>query len=172
MVLWLLPVVFFIHDGEEVMTMERWLRKHKDLPWIQTKSPVRIRWDIHITLQFAYAVLLLGFVLACMTWLAVSRLEAQGGSLAFLFAGFTAVFLLDGIKHAAASLAVRSYTPGVITAVLLEIPYGVYALYRLIREGIVNPADVLLGTAIALPVTLLLVWSGLTLGERLAPIRR
>ncbi|EFU39215.1 hypothetical protein PVOR_25583 [Paenibacillus vortex V453] len=43
-----------------------------------------------------------------------------------LFTGFVAVFLLDGVKQVGASIALKAYTPGVITAALLEIPYGIY----------------------------------------------
>lgn len=43
MMLWLLPVVFFIHDGEEIATMEWWLRKNKNNPVLSKISPVSLR---------------------------------------------------------------------------------------------------------------------------------
>ncbi|MFD4519442.1 MULTISPECIES: HXXEE domain-containing protein [Paenibacillus] len=95
-----------------------------------------------------------------------------GSGLNALFTGFVAVFLLDGIKHVGASIALKAYTPGVITAALLEIPYGIYTLYRFLNEDFVEPAALPIGTMISLPVVLCLVWFGLTLGKQIAPIRR
>jgi len=169
--LWLLPVVFFIHDGEEIATIEWWLRKNQDNPWLSKISPVPISWNKHITLQFTYAVLLIGFVLTSLTFLTALNFEI-GSPFNVLFAGFAMVILLDGVKHAAVSIFLRKYTPGVLTAVILEIPYGIYALYRFLHaDMIVDTASLLLGSIIALPVTLLLVWMGLTLGGRIAPFR-
>lgn len=171
MILWLLPVVFFIHDGEEIATMEWWLRKNKNNPWISKFSPVSIPWDKHITLQFTFAVLLIGFILTSVTFLTALNAEI-GSPFNVLFAGFVAVFLLDGVKHVGASIALKTYTPGVLTAAFLEIPYGIYALYRFLHAGIVDTAALIIGTLIALPIVLFLVWFGLTLGKQMAPIRR
>ncbi|MDL1164134.1 HXXEE domain-containing protein [Paenibacillus sp. 843] len=171
MMLWLLPVVFFIHDGEEIATMEWWLRKNKNNPRVSPFSPVSIPWDKHITLQFTFAVLLIGFILTSVTAFTALNFESSSPFNA-LFAGFVTVFLLDGVKHVGASIALWAYTPGVITAAILEIPYGIYALYRLLHADIINMTSLALGTIIALPITLVLVWTGLTLGKRIAPFRQ
>lgn len=168
---WMLPMVFFIHDGEEILVMERWLRRNKEHPWISKLAPVSIRWDKHITLQFTFAVLVIGFILTSVTILTALNLE-PGSWFNVLFTGLVAVFLLDGVKHVGASVALKAYTPGVITAALLEIPYGCYALYRFLNEGFVDTAELLIGTVISLPVILFLVWLGLTAGRQIAPIRR
>lgn len=170
MMLWLLPVVFFIHDGEEIATMEWWLRKNKNSPWITKFSPVSIPWEKNITLQFTIAVLLIGFVLTSVTVLAVLTFDI-GSPFSALFAGFVTVFLLDGVKHVGASIALKAYTPGVITAAVLEIPYGIYALHRLLSTGIVDATAFVMGILISLPLILFLVWFGLTLGKRIAPTR-
>jgi hypothetical protein len=171
MILWLLPVVFFIHDGEEIATMEWWLRKNKNNPVLSKISPVSTPWDKNITLQFTFAVMLIGFILTSVTFLTALNFEIASPFNA-LFAGFVTVFLLDGVKHMGASIALLEYTPGVITAAILEIPYGIYALYRLFHADIIDMASLALGTIIAMPVTLLLVWTGLTLGKRIAPFRQ
>lgn len=170
MLLWLLPVVFFIHDGEEIATMEWWLRKNKNSPWITKFSPVSIPWDKNITLQFSFAVLLIGSILTCITFLTARTFDI-GSPFNGLFAGFVTVFLLDGVKHVGASIALKAYTPGVITAAVLEIPYGIYALNRLLSTGIVDATAFAMGTLISLPLILFLVWFGLTLGKRIAPHR-
>ncbi|MGV2805325.1 HXXEE domain-containing protein, partial [Clostridium perfringens] len=98
MMLWLLPVVFFIHDGEEIATMEWWLRKNKNNSVLSKISPVSTPWDKNITLQFTFAVLLIGFILTSVT--AITALNFEIGSpFNALFAGFVTVFLLDGGKH-------------------------------------------------------------------------
>lgn len=168
-VLMLLPLIFFIHDGEEIATVEKWLRNRRDRPRIGSELRL-LNMEKRITIQFAIAVLLLGSVLCIVSWFAVIR--AGGGNVSMLFVGIVAVLLLDGIKHVGASLAMKTYTPGVVTAALVEIPYAAYTLYRLFGEGKTDVLALACGTLIALPLALILVWAGLLLGKIAAPDRK
>ncbi|ASA20414.1 HXXEE domain-containing protein [Paenibacillus donghaensis] len=168
--IWLLPVAFFIHDGEEIGTMERWLRKAKENPRITFENRL-LNPDKNITIQFTVAVLLLGLVLTVVAALTAERFQTDG-QLNLLFIGIVAVMLGDGVKHLGISLALRSYSAGVATALFIEIPYGAYALYRFWDAGLAGPVTILKSTALVLPLVLSLVWLGLTLGSRITPYRR
>ncbi|MGG3282207.1 HXXEE domain-containing protein [Paenibacillus solani] len=170
-IIWFLPLMFIIHDGEEIITMERWLRHNRNNPLLSKIYPVSIRWDKHITLQFTFAVLVIGFMLTSVTFLTARNFE-PGSLVNVLFAGLVAVFALDGVKHVGASIVLRTYTPGVITAAFIEVPYGFFALYRFIHDGFVTTPVLMIGTLITLPIILFLVWFGLTIGKYIAPIRR
>ncbi len=169
LLIWLLPVAFFLHDGEEIAAVERWIRPRR-----HTLSPLMQRalnWDKSITVQFATAVALIGSLICLGTGNAAAAAEA-GGKLGPVFVGMVAVMLLDGIKHVGLSLLNRSYTVGAITAALVEIPYASYALYRFNQADLIEPAALWLGIAIVLPNVFLLIGIGFTLGRRIAPYRR
>ncbi|MFF2888706.1 HXXEE domain-containing protein [Paenibacillus sp. NPDC057967] len=165
--MWLFVVVFFLHDGEEIVTMERWVRKHHE----KAKLAFDLRLvdlNKNLTVQFAIGVLTIGIALVLTTYGAVPL--AGGKHVIYaLFTGFVAVFLLDGLKHIGISLMLKTYTPGVVTAAVLEVPYGAYTLYRLFNKGMLDAITLLKGTAMALPLVLVLVAAGLMLGGRIAP---
>ncbi|MEF3307128.1 HXXEE domain-containing protein [Paenibacillus sp. GYB003] len=168
--IWLLPIVFFIHDGEEIATVEKWLRNNKAHPRIAAERRL-IDWDKNVTVQFATAVLLLGSALMLAAYFAAKSVDGGGPAIA-VFTGAVAVLLLDGIKHVGISVALGTYTSGVITAALVEIPYAAYALYRFCEAGAANFATIATGFAFALPATLIFVWGGLSLGKTVAPYRK
>lgn len=166
--IWLIPAAFFIHDGEEILMMERWLRNHQD--YFRRMENRFIDPGKSITLQFTVAVLLLGTVLSLIAFGSVRWFE-NNGNLNLLCVGVLAVIGLDGIKHAFISLQQRAYTPGVITAILVEIPFAFYALYRFYDAGKISASSLAGGLAIALPLTLLLVFCGYKLGKWVIPYR-
>ncbi|WP_052759634.1 HXXEE domain-containing protein [Paenibacillus sp. DMB20] len=167
--IWLLPIAFFIHDGEEIATVERWVRKHKDHPRIASVRPL-LNLNKNMTVQFAVAVLLLGSIISCVTYFAAGNYRVNG-TMNTLYCGLLAVFLLDGIKHVGLYFMLKTYTPGVITAAFVEIPFAGYALYRFFDHGMIHGSTIAIGLVIALPLTLLAVWASLTLGRMLAPSR-
>ncbi|MFB0841678.1 HXXEE domain-containing protein [Paenibacillus oleatilyticus] len=167
--IWLLPVAFFLHDGEEIVTVERRIRPRKQtLPPLMQRA---LNWDKSITVQFATAVVLIGSLICLGAGVSAAAVE-DGGKLGPVFVGMVAVMLLDGIKHAGLSLQKRSYTVGAVTAALVEIPYASYALYRLYEADLVEPAALWLGITIVLPLVFFLIGIGFTLGRWIAPFRR
>ncbi|MCM3270813.1 HXXEE domain-containing protein [Paenibacillus elgii] len=167
--IWLLPVAFFLHDGEEIVVVERWIRPRKHtLPPLMQRA---LNWDKSITVQFATAVALIGSLICLGANIAATAVE-DGGKLGPVFVGMVAVMLLDGIKHVGLSLLKRSYTVGAVTAALMEIPYASYALYRFYEADLVESAALWLGMGIVLPLVFLLIGIGFTFGRWIAPYRR
>lgn len=170
MLIWLLPIIFIIHDGEEIATMEKWLRGNQD-PLQSSAMAKLIHWEKRITFQFSVAVLFIGVFLCLLTFLTAQDFKS-GSSLNIWFVGIVGVVLLDGIKHVLFSVKLRKYTPGVIMAALLEIPYGFFALYRFYNAGMTDVKSIVIGLAAMLPLVLILVAAGLLLGRLTAPYHK
>jgi hypothetical protein len=65
-------------------------------------------------------------------------------------------FGLHALTHMAQAVAVRGYTPGVVTSPLVVVPFTLWARGRLRRAGVLRPArprDVAQGPALAAAAT-------------------
>jgi hypothetical protein len=107
---WLFPAAVTLHNGEEALMMPRWLHVHAaQLPVVP--SAVAIRGAL-------LAVTLMAFL--------VTALSAKAGRQSFwgylLFGGAATMLLNVLVPHVPATLLFRGYTPGVVTAVLLNLP--------------------------------------------------
>ena len=124
---WALPLVFLIHDGEEVLTM---------LPFLRTQSqrlPTPIRAVAAAsTRQFGLSVLII-FSLILFFCLLAWRAGYAGQPMWF-FVLLTATLLGNGLLHLGQSAVLGLYTPGVLTAPLL-IFFTALALRAFGRAG-------------------------------------
>lgn len=124
-------LAFVLHNGEEALTMPSWLESHfpivirkLGLPGIQPPSTERL-----------HVGLLVVTIVPCLAVL----VGAQGGARS---AGIYGCLFLYGIlfwnalvPHVASAILLRSYTPGVVTAALVNLPYSVYLFARALRDG-------------------------------------
>ncbi|MGE8207805.1 HXXEE domain-containing protein [Heyndrickxia sp. NPDC080065] len=60
-----------------------------------------------------------------------------------------AIFFLHAFTHLGQAIYLKSYTPGVMTSIILILPYSFYTYYRLLSSDIITTTD--------------LVWSGLSI---------
>ena len=157
--LWLFPVAFFIHDAEEVFTMERFVRARLG------GVPVPLARLAHITTgQFAVAVV--GLLVVCVALTALAAGALRPGWRLWLLQVVLAACLANAFTHVAQTLIFRAYTPGVITAVLVSLPYGVYVFRRLLAARLIRARQLagllVLGLflipALALPTLLAATW--------------
>lgn len=137
--IWLLLVVFVLHDLEELITVENWLVKNKGR--VMQAAPPRLRKMIGPSLamstaQFAVAVACMFAILSSAVLLTVTTLE-QRTFLPFFLVCLHVLFL-HVFTHVGQSLALRMYTPGVLTAVAVVLPYSLYTYFRLFAEGAVT----------------------------------
>jgi hypothetical protein len=127
--IWAGPVVFLLHDAEEILTVESWLRAHR------TELPEQLQPFAAVTTgQFTLAVALLfvGFVAAAIHGVR----QARHGRTSAPFMIIAGALVANGLTHLAQAAYFRSYTPGVVTALALVLPYG-YALgARLLATGL------------------------------------
>jgi hypothetical protein len=124
--LWLVPVFLTIHNIEEAPFMETW---YKRLPM---KLPLTIT-----TRQFLIAVTFITIAGFIITYLGVEYLANPTGYLLVL--GMQAILLFNAfVPHLATTIRFRMYSPGVITAVLIMLPFSFYLFRRAFEENILT----------------------------------
>lgn len=124
----LFPFVFLVHDLEEIMTIERFLRQHSEL------IPYKV-----ITMEFALAffflwIIVLGGCIQGVRGKTFFRMEPVT-FFSLLIAG---VFLANGISHILQLFFFRSYVPGVITTIFILIPYCMISIKFLMKERLMT----------------------------------
>jgi hypothetical protein len=158
--IWLFPIAFMLHDFEELILFEPWLKKNaaeiegrikprvpaflaKQLSAVLTKS----------TVEFATPIGLIFALTSVASFLAV--VYGQYGF--FLLASGS--FFLHGFMHLAQAVMLRRYVPAVITSLLIVIPYGLILFQRLLDERLIDGSSLLVnfGLAVALTVPFILV---------------
>ncbi|WP_238251710.1 HXXEE domain-containing protein [Capnocytophaga cynodegmi] len=129
----LLPVVFMVHDFEEVVMFETWLSKNRDefrqrFPKLE-KFLTRNNFFAYSTADFAVAVahefLLLSVVCYLSVWF---------GSYGWWFAGFMA-FFIHLWMHIVQWFVYGKYIPVIITS-LLSLPYCFYTFWKFVESDI------------------------------------
>ena len=169
-VVWLLPLVFVVHDGEEILTMPRWIAGHRPLlEQIARTSPAarRVVANLPTTTRevaIAVAVELAVFLLATIL---IAR-ESRPGFAVYFYAAVLGVYTLHSLTHCGQTFLLRAYTPGVVTAVLLVPTVGLFIYRRLFQAGLLTRRSALLsaaaGVAGMVPLLLAAHFVGRTLG--------
>ena len=123
--LWLFPIVVTLHNAEEAIWLPGWSKRA--VLWHSPVTPGSFR--------FAVAVLtLLAFV---VTWLSAE--SGKQSVWTYMTFGCMVVTLANVlIPHLALTVALRSYMPGVATAVLLNLPVLTLLVVDALREGYVS----------------------------------
>jgi len=155
------PVAFLVHDAEEVLVVEPWLRRHgHELPAV-----VQPLVGALTTRQFAsaVAVLLLGYGIAA----ALGVRALRRGRRPWPYLLVSGAFVANGITHLLQSAVLGAYTPGVVTALGVSLPYGWLAGRALHRDDHI-PRRLLLGVvAVGLLAQVPLAWLALQAGQQL-----
>jgi hypothetical protein len=129
--IWSGPAIFLLHDVEEVLTIAPWLRAHR------AELPAALQPLLGVTTgRFALAVLLLlaGFVAAA----AHGARRAGHGRRSVVFLLAAGALVGNGLTHLAQAVFFRAYTPGLVTALLLVLPYGYGLGARLEASGLAS----------------------------------
>jgi hypothetical protein len=135
--LWLVPVFFMLHNMEEAPFMEHWSKR------LPVKLPIS-----YTTRQFVIAVTFITLGGFLLTYYAVEYLHNQTGYL-LMFEFQMVLFFNAFIPHIGATIRFRMYSPGVVTAILITIPFSVYLFQRALTENMLtwNQIWILLGIA-------------------------
>jgi hypothetical protein len=138
---WGLLALLVPHVLEEAGSVLPWLRRNRDavdrLPGPLARLAARLG-PAHVVAF--YGVTMLWMSAAAVPVVRRGRRGARGAG-AFAFAVAAATLLLGSTGHVVLSLAARRYTPGALTAALAGLPYGGYVLWRLVREGGIDRAQ-------------------------------
>jgi hypothetical protein len=146
---WGLFVAWLVHDVEELVTMPYWGRRNADrLRRRYPRVPERV-WHL-IDFSPAHVYLAIGMVGVVMLAAAWDGARTGGRSAVFQIA--LAGFGLHGLVHLGQSALARGYTPGVLTAPVVVLPFSLWAWWALARHGVPGRID---GTGILLAILLL-----------------
>ena len=132
--LWLFPVVFMVHDFEEIIMIPSWMRKNREIilaRFPQIGKRLLSRFGNLSGPGFSVAVLEEFLLISLLTFLSVRY------SLFNLWTGLMLVFWLHLFVHVIQFLIFRAYIPAIVTA-LLSILYCAYALVFVIHHGLVS----------------------------------
>jgi hypothetical protein len=145
-----LPVAWAVHDAEEVLTAAAWSRKAPDL--IRRRFPDAPAWlirNVRVTTgQMGVAVSIVGVAIVSATRPALRARDPQFGSFRVALAGYS----LHGLAHIGQSVALRAYTPGLVTTPAFVLGYSAYAWKSLRDAGLAQWRDVLRAGSLSLLV--------------------
>jgi hypothetical protein len=170
-VLWLLPVIFIIHDGEELLTMPGWVVRHQreldQLARMNETAAAMVRSLPTTTSQVAIAIgcILLLFVVVTVG----ASISCKRGFWLYAYASLLGVLFLHVFTHIAQAILIGGYAPGVIGAVVAIIPGALYLYKRLFEAKLLTLKSAivtaLIGFALFIPGAMLAQQIGRMLGS-------
>jgi len=137
--IWLFPLIFVIHDGEEAFTMAAWLNNHRELLRnIADAAPLSRRIVANMpstngAVAGAIAFELLIVLAATIGFARFLRFASRSRSAVYIYAALLAAYLVHVVAHIGQSIILGMYTPGVVSAVLVVPPVGGYLYWQLLR---------------------------------------
>ena len=152
-----MPLLLIVHNAEEAIAFRHmWPRLGDRLP--ESMASVAARLSVTAMIQALVILSLLGCLLAAAVLL---RPQWRGGW--WLILALESAMGINAIFHAASALFIlRGYSPGLITALILNAPFAMYCLSRARREGWVTErawrAALLGGAVLHGPVLLGALW--------------
>lgn len=128
-IMWLLPIVFMLHDFEEIIMFRPWLDSNRQNLLSRFPRFAKFVFPLYDTISttgFAFVVMLLFILITAVTFLAV-ELE-----LYTLWFGVFMLFFMHLLIHIISTLVYQKYVPVIITSMLCSI-YCVYVIASLHR---------------------------------------
>jgi hypothetical protein len=136
-ILWLLPIIFLIHDSEELLTMPSWIANHhNELTQIASinKSIAEIIHSLPTTVpQIAIAITLILLLFIVIT--AGAFFSKGKGFWFYAYMCLLGVLFLHVFTHLAQTIIFAGYTPGVVAAIIVIIPGSLYIYNQLFKSG-------------------------------------
>lgn len=119
---WLFPIAVILHNSEEAVCMPKWVYAHsRQIPFHPGAAKI---W---------FGLLLLTLAALAVTYL--SAHNGKGSFWAYLLFGYVVAMLANVLlPHIPATLAYGEYTPGVVTAILVNLPVMSILLFTAVRE--------------------------------------
>ncbi len=127
--IWILSflIIFMLHNLEEIITVEKWFQN--TYPRVRYHIPSSIQKELNryksiTSVQFAVVVLVFSVFVCTLIVIAIITQHY------YMFLGINLLFALNIFTHPLQALYLRGYTPGVLTSLLLIIPYYSLFFYR------------------------------------------
>ncbi|MGG4267530.1 HXXEE domain-containing protein [Peribacillus simplex] len=164
--IWLFPIIFVLHDFEEIIMVEKWMRKNSDV--IHKKLPRKIANRLikqfsMSTAQFSVSVLVIFLFVSSSTYMASQYVNHGSLSNIHLFTVFIMIFFLHVFTHIGQSIFFRSITPGVITSIVIVFPYCTVLLNSLFKSQVISWNTIFFSlpfVILIIPIILIAHWIG------------
>ena len=169
-VLWLLPVIFIIHDGEELLTMPGWIAKHqRELEHLARMNETTAEIVRSLPTTKTQVAVAIGFIfLLFVAVTAGASSSRRRGPWLYAYASLLGVLFLHVFTHIAQAILVGGYAPGLIGAVAAIIPGALYIYKRLFEARLLTlksaAVTALIGFALFVPGAMLAHQIGRMLG--------
>ena len=140
----LIGVTLVLHTTEEYLTFPAYLSSGNRLSrWLSPPALTQNPRNLDVALALATVL-----PLAVIVWAILRPRKALLVSVLFL----ESVLLVNAGWHVFAAVLRGGYAPGVLTAVLINLPFGVYVLRRAVKEQWIpsQTAWLMIGIALAL----------------------
>ncbi|THE11625.1 HXXEE domain-containing protein [Bacillus timonensis] len=139
--IWLFPIMFILHDFEEIIMVERWMKRNSTK--IYNILPERfadrvIKQFSMSTAQFAVAVLIIFLFVSSSTVMANQYVNQGLFGNIYIFTITTLVFFLHAFTHIGQSFILRSVTPGAFTSLIVIIPYSLVLFRSLLVNEVIT----------------------------------
>jgi hypothetical protein len=126
--IWLFVVVFMLHDFEEIISVEHWANNSKSKleeknSWIKQK--IWRFWNVN-SYSFAKRDVVIFLIMSIITIITIFNIN-QHWSVLF-YTSFLIFVLFHNVLHILQTMILRTYTPGLYTALLLVTPYTIFLL--------------------------------------------
>jgi len=133
-------IIFMLHNLEEIITIERWFQEA--YPRIEKRIPSFVQRKLKnykdiTSVQFAIVVFVFSVFVSVFILIVVITQHY------YLFLGINLFFSLNMLTHPLQALYVRYYTPGVLTSILLIIPYYILFFRRVYNTDILTIHSIL-----------------------------
>jgi hypothetical protein len=125
--LWLIPVLFMIHEFEEIFMIEAWYEGHKEK--INKMWPTKKPFGLDRAGPYLTATIAIGIFCEYILVIVICLLCALFDNYYAWFAFAIGLILTSVLLHGRDFIKFKGYTPGVITSVIL-IPPVIWALYQ------------------------------------------
>lgn len=137
--MWLLPILWMLHNIEELLLFKRWLLKNREL--IAGRFPRAGRLILPVLDAVTTPILMVAVAEEFVLLSLITLITVEAGWYA-VFAGFIVGHTLHVGVHIALGLKLKQYVPAVVTAAL-TLPYSVLVLYALATRGLIDLGGVI-----------------------------
>lgn len=142
--IWFFPIAFILHDFEELILFEPWLKRHAPLirALVEKRAPRFVQQQIGVILektspQFAVPIGLIFLLTVLVTFLLTSF------SIAAPFYLASSLYFLHGFLHIGQALVLRRYIPALLTSIVVVLPYGALLFWNVLAARLLTIPELL-----------------------------
>ncbi|WP_230739499.1 HXXEE domain-containing protein [Methanooceanicella nereidis] len=160
-VLWLIPVLFIIHDIEETPTIASYSQALSERLGFLNIQPFTNE-------QAIFAMVLLIAIVLALTYMFAGSPKNGIGMIILL--SIQCLIFVNAITHILSAIYLMDYTSGLVTAIMINIPFSIYLFNRALKEGRIDgkrfACSFIIGSVMYLPSVVI----GIKAGEIIASL--